>query len=365
MGRSSGNYGGYRGRRTLTDILRIIAIILGAAVVLVLVGLFWAQDYIVYTDEGLRLELPFFRDEPQSVDKSALDPGSITIKEQAAPGTSGAVSSAQMEPESAMMALQFPLSGLLDGSAEAALLEAGANTLIVEMKGGDGKLAWRSDVELARQAQVNGTAEVEPALERLREKGITTVARVCCFRDDSIPYYDTGLALRTSSGNWRDEKGLRWLSPACEPAREYLAELCGELAQMGFDQILLESFAFPAEGDLDRIVQGERYDPQQWSGQVQAFLEQVEQELSPYHTQLALLIEWNSLSENGGASGLSIQLLDSLDCQLWMGNGEGQEELETLLTQAGVDRACRVKIVEQLDQQAAAAQAVLDEHTGI
>lgn len=363
MGRSSGNYGGYRGRRTLTDILRIIAIVLGAAVVLVLAGLFLAQDYIVYTDEGLRLELPFFKNEPQGADESALDPGSITIKEQAAPGTSGSASSAQAEPEAAMMACQLPLGSLLDGSAEAALLEAGANTLIVEMKGGDGKLAWRSEAALAQQAQVNGTAEVEPALERLQEKGITTVARVCCFRDDSIPYYDTELALRTSSGNWRDEKGLRWLSPACEPAREYLAELCGELAQMGFDQVLLESFAFPTEGELDRIVQGERYDPQQWSGQVQAFLEQVEQELSPYHTQLALMVEWNSLSENGSNSGLAVQMLGSLDCQIWMGDGEGQEELETLLTQAGVDRSSQVKIVAQLDQQAASAQAVLAEST--
>lgn len=82
MGWSGGNYGGYRGRRTLTDILKIIAIVLGVVVVLVLAGLFLAQDYIVYTDEGLRLELPFLQEEKQASGKSLLDPDSITLKEQ-------------------------------------------------------------------------------------------------------------------------------------------------------------------------------------------------------------------------------------------------------------------------------------------
>ena len=82
MGWSNGNYGGYRGRRTLTDILKMIAIVLAVAVVLVLGGLFLAQDYIVYTDEGLRLELPFLHEEKQAASQSLLDPDSITLKEQ-------------------------------------------------------------------------------------------------------------------------------------------------------------------------------------------------------------------------------------------------------------------------------------------
>ena len=81
MGRSSSNFGGYRGRRTLTDILRIIAVALAVVVVLVLAGLFVLQDYLVYTDDGLRVELPFFREEEPPEGK-ALDPGSITVKEQ-------------------------------------------------------------------------------------------------------------------------------------------------------------------------------------------------------------------------------------------------------------------------------------------
>ena len=82
MGWSGGNYGGYRGRRTLTDILRIIAIVLGILVALVLAGLFLAQDYIVYTDEGLRVELPFLQEEGESSSQNALEPDQITVKKQ-------------------------------------------------------------------------------------------------------------------------------------------------------------------------------------------------------------------------------------------------------------------------------------------
>ena len=82
MGRSNDHYGNYRGRRTLNDILRIIAAALAVLVVLVLGGLFLAQDYIVYTDEGMRLELPFLSQEEQTGPQGALDPDSITVKEQ-------------------------------------------------------------------------------------------------------------------------------------------------------------------------------------------------------------------------------------------------------------------------------------------
>ena len=41
MGRSSGDVGGYRGRRTITDILRFIAIALAVVVGLMLAGMLY------------------------------------------------------------------------------------------------------------------------------------------------------------------------------------------------------------------------------------------------------------------------------------------------------------------------------------
>ena len=60
MGRANRDVGGYRGRRTITDILKFIAVALGVIVVLVLAGGLYLQKYMVYTDEGPKLELPPF-----------------------------------------------------------------------------------------------------------------------------------------------------------------------------------------------------------------------------------------------------------------------------------------------------------------
>lgn len=60
-----------------------------------------------------------------------------------------------------------------------------------------------------------------------------TIARVCAFRDNTVPYQNNSVALKASYGNWRDELGLRWLNPDSEKARSYLIGLCRELAPVG------------------------------------------------------------------------------------------------------------------------------------
>ena len=84
MGKSGERMGGYRGRRTLTDILKGIVVLLGVLVVLLLAGLLFGQRYIVYSDEGLRLELPFFHQEDP--EPPSIEPGEINMIER--PGTS-------------------------------------------------------------------------------------------------------------------------------------------------------------------------------------------------------------------------------------------------------------------------------------
>lgn len=57
-------YSGYRGRTWLRDAMRLILTLLILLLTLLVAGLMIGQRYIVYTDDGIRLELPFFRREP-------------------------------------------------------------------------------------------------------------------------------------------------------------------------------------------------------------------------------------------------------------------------------------------------------------
>ena len=44
-----------------------------------------------------------------------------------------------------------------------------------------------------------------------------------------------------------------WLDPAQPQVQSYLIGLCRELAQLGFDEILLTDCGFPTQGDLDSL----------------------------------------------------------------------------------------------------------------
>ena len=57
-------YNGYRGRSTTNEKLRIIAAILAILVGLALGALLLGQRYIVYSDDGLYLDIPFLQENP-------------------------------------------------------------------------------------------------------------------------------------------------------------------------------------------------------------------------------------------------------------------------------------------------------------
>lgn len=350
MRRSHRGYSGYRGRRTSTDVLRIVAVALGALVVLAAAALFYVQNYLVYTDDGVRVDLPFglFREED-----SLPDPGNVSVVER----TQGddASREAPREPEAEPLAvLEVPLSAVLDGTAGRELEQAGANALAVELKDGSGRLAWRSEQPLAELAGVNGDEAVNRALEALEADGVAVIARLTCFRDDAAPYYDTAVALRSGQGNWRDELGLRRMSPASPEARDYLAGLCGELAALGVDEIVLEQAAFPAAGELSLINRDGNYDPDQFAGQMEAFLGQVSEALSPYGAALSLRLEGEELSRPED-SGLTAALAGRFVARVWVRAGALTAGQTALL--GGEDKL--VSIVDRLEERASGAQAFL------
>ena len=68
-----GRYRGYRGKDSNKKGAHVALIALIVALVLAVAGLLSAQRYIVYTDAGVRLELPFFhRDAKTQADLSVI-----------------------------------------------------------------------------------------------------------------------------------------------------------------------------------------------------------------------------------------------------------------------------------------------------
>lgn len=367
MGRANKDVGGYRGRRTATDILKLIAIILGVLVILAVAGMLYLQKYMVYTDEGVKLELPPFlqmlRGERSSEEPggsaSLPDPGSVSVVVD----PSGSASEAPPEQEKPGLAIQLSVDDVVNGGAAAKLEEAGADTLILEVKSRDGKLAWLSGQAAAERSRVNGSQEATDAIRQWNQGEVYTVARVCCFRDDSAPYFNNAMALRQGNGNWRDELGLRWLSPANDRAQAYIAGLCGELAGLGFDEIVLEQFSFPTEGKVDRINRGDSYDPARFTAELEDLLTQVRKAVEPYGTKLSLRVKRDTLAGAETLSGVTPQLLEKYAARIWAEDDGLTPAPQDLLEPAGIsggpDRL--VSIAAAYSEDSPVAQAVLPE----
>lgn len=365
MGRANKDVGGYRGRRTATDILKLIAIILGVLVVLAVAGMLYLQKYMVYTDEGVKLELPPFLQvlrgerpsEKPGGSASLPDPGSVSVVVQ----PDGSTSEPQQPERTASFALALPVSDVVGGTAAAKLEEAGADELILEVKSQDGKLAWLSGQAAAERSRVNGSQEATDAIRQWNQGDVYTIARVCCFRDDSAPYYNNAMALRQGNGNWRDELGLRWLSPANDRSQAYIAGLCGELAGLGFDEIVLEHFAFPTQGKVDRINRGESYDPAQLTAEMEDLLSQIQRAVEPYGTKISLRVGRDTLTGAETLSGVTPQLLEQYAARIWV-EDDGltpapQDLLESAGITGGTDRL--VSVTSVYAEDGPVAQAVL------
>ena len=239
-------YGSYRGRRSTTDVLKTVALILAVLVVLAVAGVWMAQKYIVYDDGGYHLELPFFQKEGPAQEpedfRVAVEPAASQPEETPEEG------------EPLLAAVTVPLSAVEDGSAEALAAQAGANSVLLDMKTDRGQLGFVSQLAMAASAGVNaGQADINRQLQALNSGELYTVARLSCFRDHALAKDET-YAIRTNSGyRWTDPEEVRWSSPASQAVQDYLVALMVELAQLGFDEILLTDCGFPTQGDLDSL----------------------------------------------------------------------------------------------------------------
>ena len=144
----------------------------------------------------------------------------------------------------------------LDQLADAQTLADGYDGVILPMKTADGALGYVSALPLAADAGASsGDPDRNEVLRALNDTpGLYTVAQVSCLRDSALVREEPGLSLHRVSGSpWLDESRQGWLDPAQPQVQSYLIGLCRELAQLGFDEILLTDGGFPTQGDLDSL----------------------------------------------------------------------------------------------------------------
>ncbi len=356
-------YDTYRGRSTATDKLRVTAVVLFVLVLLVGAGLLFGQEYIVYTDHGLRLDLPFLQVEDQSRPEEDLGTVTVVVEEEKPEGDE---SQGQPQiPEKVqppLRAVQLSLEDVADGTALEKARAQGANAIILEMKDYWGKLGYFSALPAASHVGANvQPAGINEAITVLAAEDITLIARVACFRDRLLAG-DPTYAIETNSGKrWIDYESVRWSNPAKETVRSYLAEIARELAELGFDEIVLEYWGYPneQEGQLGYIKKGSYYDPEHLDDVITQFLAEMTESLTETETVLSLRGETSLLEGAQDQSGRTLEQLMGLEGRIWL---EDAQRAVQALEGAGMQEVQDhlVEIVPALTEENPGHQALLN-----
>ncbi len=156
----------------------------------------------------------------------------------------------------------LPHSALLDADSLAATLDkaanAGLNTLLFDLKDGDGNLYYHFGAPQA--AQVNCFAadaltgdQLAAVLDTATKAGLQVIPRLYAFQDNAAARVLAGARIGHQSNPgwvWYDGKpgkgGKAWLNPYADEAHLYLIGLAEELKEAGVSGILLDGVQFPA-----------------------------------------------------------------------------------------------------------------------
>lgn len=135
------------------------------------------------------------------------------------------------------------------------------NALVLDVK--QDTIFYDSQVPFFRDIPGMVVPMYDPAamVADLKAQGIYTIARMVVFKDPMVAEGRPDLAVRdeVDGGSWRDYNGAAWVNAFREELWVANAELAGELARLGFDEVQYDYIRFPSDGDLKTADFGNDY----------------------------------------------------------------------------------------------------------
>ena len=190
---------------------------------------------------------------------------------------------------------------------------AGLNAAVLHVKDPHGWVRWKSNNQLARETGALATnGLVEPALKRLKARGIWTIAKLDVFVDHRLVsrHPEMGIRNTVTGAQWLDKNGLGWANPFNPKVWDYNIALCRELVDLGFDEIQFDYIRFPSDGDLAAIEYPVRLDHLSKTACIGRFLESARSALKPSGIIISVdlfgLVAWKTVDFGVG------QLIESI-----------------------------------------------------
>ncbi len=237
-------YNSYSGRKNGKKIALVVVLLL---ILLGAVAYLLAQQYVVYEDDGsMHLELPFFTKKDTPAPPLSSDEVNIHRDDEdpdAKPHPTKPVSALEE-----LHATELPYGVLTEDPKE---LLANQSAVVVNVKRFDGSIAYQSSLTTLPESVLQGNPDTLTHLKTIMDSDCYTVARISALCDNAFALGRPESAMHYPGGQlWYDNYSRTWLDPAQSGTVEYLCALAKECEKLGFDELLLEHFRYPIEGDL-------------------------------------------------------------------------------------------------------------------
>ena len=245
----------YRGKRKYSWIITLIVFFV---VILILTAAWmftYLQRFLVYDKDGLELVMPSEQSSrlpasdgtPQHINVPKVDVEIVVDRTDYS-----SVETSAGEDLTPLHALLVPAKEITESNLDYYGLGIGDfNAVVLELKGADGFLRYKSGIPLAESYGVNGDFDISAALGKLKSKDVYLIAQISALVDETMAVRNGPIALKNAvTGSPFQNSGGAWLDPYDDTVRTYLTDLMTELADLGFDEVLLTGLYCPDSENL-------------------------------------------------------------------------------------------------------------------
>jgi len=304
------NWDVYPGKKRKFNWLTAVIVVLVVAVAAVLLTFSSFQKYVVYRQDGLYIDLPFMEsgyDEITDLQGVTRDP--VTAELSLDGYDFSNVQTNAGEGTTTLKAMYVTYDQIGDESLQEYVSRAklnNANALVLQVKPESGFLIYPSGASLSAGYGLGGPYDLATQVVKLREQGLYLVADVSCLLDSAIINRYMGTCLSTAMGAPLITEAGYWMDPFNTEYRQYLVELCTELINMGFNEIMFSYASHPVAADV--VYSQTMSTPPTAESAISSFAIYMEKELGD-KAPLGLRVSYEALNNGVGTNGQNLEIL--------------------------------------------------------
>ena len=239
----------YRTRQTLKRIAVAVLLILLVLSIMLVFWFMWLERFVVYTSDGNAiLDLSLSATFAPGEEAVAPIPGP-TVPIYYNDGENVIITTTELTQMQGYYIDEEALKDIAAVRSQLETLPAGTPVML-DVKSIYGNFYYSSEVSTRRNSDLNISA-VDALISDLTSGNLYVIARLPALRDYYYGLNNVPDGLPTAGGYlWMDSDYCYWLDPTSEGTITYLMQIITELRGLGFDEVVLCDFYFPATNDI-------------------------------------------------------------------------------------------------------------------